>query len=145
MAQRPEVRSLLASDDPAAQLEGFGAIAVQVNERLGDLYRILLNAADADPEAATQLQELTQQRQQGQRAIARSLARRGALRSGLRERDAADLVHALLSPELYRLLVNDRRWSPERYAAWLTATRSEERRVGKECVSTCRSRGSQYT
>src|SRR3546814_19517728 len=24
-------------------------------------------------------------------------------------------------------------------------TRSEERRVGKECVSTCRSRGSQYT
>src|SRR3546814_17780501 len=25
-----------------------------------------------------------------------------------------------------------------------TRTRSEERRVGKECVSTCRSRGSQY-
>src|SRR3546814_14252930 len=26
-----------------------------------------------------------------------------------------------------------------------TVTRSEERRVGKECVSTCRSRGSLYT
>src|SRR3546814_18473457 len=117
MAQRPEVRSLLASDDPAAQLEGFVAIAVQVNERLGDLYRILLNAADADPEAATQLQELTQQRQQGQRAIARSLARRGALRSGLRERDAADLVPAPLSHEHYRLLLTTRARPPERSPA----------------------------
>src|SRR3546814_13417722 len=29
------------------------------------------------------------------------------------------------------------------YSAWLS-TRSEERRVGKECVSTCRSRWSPY-
>src|SRR3546814_15574749 len=32
---------------------------------------------------------------------------------------------------------------PEREGAW-TANRSEERRVGKECVSTCRSRWSPY-
>src|SRR3546814_9142214 len=30
------------------------------------------------------------------------------------------------------------------YHSWLFATRSEERRVGKECVSTCRSRWSPY-
>src|SRR3546814_16469193 len=29
-------------------------------------------------------------------------------------------------------------------AVWEVADRSEERRVGKECVSTCRSRWSQY-
>src|SRR3546814_15030921 len=29
-------------------------------------------------------------------------------------------------------------------AKWMTETRSEERRVGKECVSTCRSRWSPY-
>src|SRR3546814_4746960 len=29
-------------------------------------------------------------------------------------------------------------------AGWLRVTRSEERRVGKECVSTCRSRWSPY-
>ena len=40
--------------------------------------------------------------------MARSLARAGALREGLRERDAADVIHALASPEVYGLLVLDR-------------------------------------
>jgi hypothetical protein len=44
------------------------------------------------------------------------------LRPGLRQRDAADVVYALMSPELYRLLVVDRAWSPERYQRWLTTT-----------------------
>jgi hypothetical protein len=51
--------------------------------------------------------------------IARSLARSGTLRPGLRERDAADIIHALASPEVYGLLVFDRGWSGERYEKWL--------------------------
>ena len=34
-------------------------------------------------------------------------------------RDAADIIHALLSPELYRLLVADRGWTIERFERWL--------------------------
>ena len=79
-----------------------------------------MSAAGNDAEAAALLDALTHQRQQGQRQIARSLARAGALRPGLRERDAADVIHALLSPELYRLLVIDRGWTSERYQPWLT-------------------------
>jgi hypothetical protein len=37
------------------------------------------------------------------------------LRPKLRERDAADIIHALMSPEVYRLLVLDRGWQSERY------------------------------
>ena len=51
--------------------------------------------------------------------IAHSLARAGSLRPGLKERDAGDLIHALMSPEMYRLLVVDRGWKPERYERWL--------------------------
>ena len=122
LGERPEVRSLLEAADPATQLAGFVAISAQINARVAPLYGILVSAAGSDGDAATQLEELTRQRQQGQRAIARSLARGGALRAGLRERDAADLIHALLSPDLYRLLVVDRGWSPARYATWLEAT-----------------------
>ena len=122
MADRPEVRSLLASPDPRQQLTGFVEVAAGVNRRVGPLYRVLVSAAGTDREAAGLLDELTRQRQQGQRAIARSLARAGALRPGLRERDAADLIHALLSPEVYQLLVVDRGWKPERHARWLTGT-----------------------
>jgi AcrR family transcriptional regulator len=122
MADRPEVRSLVTGGDAEEQLAGFVQVVVQVNARIAPLYRILVSAAGTDAEAAALLDDLTRQRQQGQRMISRSLARAGALRSELRERDAADIVHALLSPELYGLLVVDRGWKPERYARWLEGT-----------------------
>src|SRR6266567_2802959 len=50
---------------------------------------------------------------------ARALARAGALRAKLRERDADDIIDALTSPEVYRTLVCDRGWPPERYEQWL--------------------------
>jgi AcrR family transcriptional regulator len=120
MAQRPHVRALLADPDPAVQLGGFVAIASDVNSRVAPIYLVLVSAAGADPEAAALLEELTSQRREGQRMVARSLARAGALRPELRERDAVDVIHALMSPEVYRLLVLDRHWKPPRYETWLT-------------------------
>jgi AcrR family transcriptional regulator len=125
-ADRPPVRELLADPDPRAQLAGFVAVTVQVNARVAPLYRILASAAGSDPDAAALLDELTRQRQEGQRLIARSLARAGALRPPLRERDAADIIHALMSPEVYRLLALDRSWKPERYERWLTAVLTDQ-------------------
>ena len=122
MADRPPVRSVLAAADARSKVAGFVAIAAQVNSRTAAIYRILVSAAASDPDAAVLLDELTRQRQDGQGRVARSLARTGALRPKLRERDAGDIVHALASPELYGLLVVDRGWSPERSEAWLTAT-----------------------
>jgi AcrR family transcriptional regulator len=122
MADRPQVRTLLAEPDPREQLAGFVAITAQVNARIAPLYRVLVSAAGTDADAAALLDTLTGQRQQGQRLVARSLASARALRPGIRERDAADIIHALLSPELYRLLVIDRGWEPERYQPWLTTT-----------------------
>jgi AcrR family transcriptional regulator len=122
LADRPPVRSLLADPDPRNRVAGFVAVAAQVNSRTAPIYRILVSAAASDADAATVLDDLTRERQQGQGRLARSLARAGALRPGLRERDAGDLVHALMSPEVYGLLVVDRGWPPERYERWLTDT-----------------------
>ena len=121
LAERPHVRSLFADPDPRNQLAGLVGIASQVNSRTGPIYRILVSAASSDPDAAGLLDELTRQRHEGQSRFARSLARGGALRPKLRERDAADIIHALTSPELYGLFVIDRGWSSERYERWLTA------------------------
>lgn len=120
VADRPHVRALLADPDPAAQLGGFVRHAAGLNSRTAPIYRILVSAAASDPDAAALLDELTGQRQRGQGLIARSLSRSGALRPELRQRDAADIIHALLSPELYRLLVVDRGWATPRYERWLT-------------------------
>ena len=122
VADRPAVRSLLSDPDPTKKLGAFVDVAAQVNARSSAIYRILVSAAAADPDAAALLDELTRQRQEGQGRIARSLSRSDALRAALRERDAGDIIHALASPEVYRLLVVDRGWPLDHYQTWLTET-----------------------
>jgi AcrR family transcriptional regulator len=119
MVDRPQVRALLSDEDPKKRLAGFAALLHEVLTRVGPVHRILADAARSDQDAASLLDEIAQQRHEGQRRIARSLARSGALRPELRERDAADIVHAIASPEVYALLVFDRGWSGDRYEKWL--------------------------
>jgi TetR/AcrR family transcriptional regulator, regulator of autoinduction and epiphytic fitness len=126
LEDRPHVRALLADPDPRNQLSGFAGITRGIMSRTEPLYRILVSAAGSDPDAAALLAEQTRHRQQGQARIARSLARAGALRPKLRERDAADIIHALMSPELYRLLTGDRGWTPERYEQWLKGVLTDQ-------------------
>jgi AcrR family transcriptional regulator len=122
LSDRPPVRSLLVDPDPKSMVESLVHFAAEVNARTAAIYRILTSAAASDTDAAALLDELTRQRQQGQGRVARALARGRALRPTLRERDASDIIHALVSPEVYGLLVVDRRWPPERYETWLTTT-----------------------
>jgi AcrR family transcriptional regulator len=122
LADRPVVRDLIDHPDPAHRITGFASIVARVNARVGPLYRILVSASGSDPAAAALLDELTRQRQDGQRALARSLAEAGALSPHLGERSAADVVHALASPEVYKLLVIDRSWTADRYERWLAET-----------------------
>ena len=121
MADRPQVRSLLGDPDPVQQVTGFAALLRDLMARTAPVHRLLADAARSDADAASLLAEIARQRQEGQRRIARSLARSGALKPGLRERDAADVIHALASPEVYGLLVFDRGWSGDRYEDWVRA------------------------
>lgn len=94
--------------------------------RTAVVHRPLADAARSDPKAAELLAEISRQRQQGQRQVAKGLARAGALRAGVAERDAADVIHALASPEVYGLLVADRGWSGARYERWLRDTLTQQ-------------------
>jgi AcrR family transcriptional regulator len=119
LEDRLHVRALLADPDPRNQLSGLARAIRGIMSRAEPLHRILVSAAGSDPDAAALLAELLRQRQHGHAQIARSLARAGALRPKLGERDADDIMHAVTSPEVYRLLVCDRAWPPERYEQWL--------------------------
>jgi len=119
---RPEVADLLAESDPRKQLAGFARINIAINTRSADVYRILVSAAGSDAEAADLLAQYVRRRDAGQGQIAGLLAREEALRPDLAERDAADIIHALMSPELYRLLVIERGWTPGHYEKWLAET-----------------------
>ena len=122
MGDRPGVRALLSDPDPARQLRGFARLSRDVMDRLAPVQQILVSAAGSDPDAAALLAEHTRQRQEGQGRIAEALAHAGALRDELDQRAAADIIHVLMSPEVYRLLVGDRHWGRDRYEQWLADT-----------------------
>lgn len=122
LPDRPKVKAALGDSEPTNQVAGFVAVAAEVNSRTAPVYRVLVGAAGADSDAAALLEDLNRQRREGQGQIVRSLARAGALRPGLRQRDAVDIVYTLMSPEVYRLLVVDGGWPLQRYERWLTQT-----------------------
>jgi AcrR family transcriptional regulator len=118
---RPAVVSLLDEPDPRKVLAAFAAITTEINVRTNDLYDLLSRAADSDAEAAELFASLCEQRDSGQGRIVGALHRKRALRDGMSLSEATDVVHALMAPEVYRLLVTDRGWSPERYQGWATS------------------------
>ena len=126
VAERPHVTSLLATPQPEDLLARLAAMSVEINTRTAPIYGVLVSAAGADPDAAALLDDLTRQRQTGQGNVAAALTRSKSLRPGVRAQDAADVIHALASPELYRLLVIDRNWPDDRYQRWLADTLAQQ-------------------
>lgn len=124
--ERPNVAALLDEPDTRRVLAGLAAVTTQINLRTNDLYNMLSRAADSDTGAAVLVGTLREQRQRGQGEIVRNLHRRHRLRAGLSARDAADIVHALMSPEVYRLLVTDRGWTADRYGQWMADTLAQQ-------------------
>jgi len=122
LPERRRVQDAVADPDPRHRIAAFVDIAAEVNARTAPVYRILIGAASSDPDATALFDDLNAQRRAGQGQLARALDRSGALRSGLRARDAADIIYTLMSPEVYRLLVLDSGWSAKRYARWVTDT-----------------------
>ena len=80
---------------------------------------MIAGAAGADPEIAAIHQQQRQPRYRDERRIARSLARTGALREGLSETQAADIIWAIGTTRTYRALVGERQWTTDHYEHWL--------------------------
>lgn len=122
VASRPVAQAAVAEPSPQSRVAQFVAIMVDVNVRIGRLYWVVFRAAHSDPGARDLLESLDTQRARGQGMLTASLHEDGALRPGLSPDEARDIVHAVMSPETYRLLVTDRGWTTERYQQWLTET-----------------------
>ena len=79
-------------------------------------------AASADPGIAALRDRGKDERFVGQRELLRIVAGHTDLRESIDLDGAADILYALGSPEIYRLLVVDRGWSGDRFESWYGAT-----------------------
>src|SRR5215472_9814222 len=67
-------------------------------------------------------QQVESRRRANQARLAAYLEERGLLRSNLALDEATDIIWALTSYDVYRALIGERRWPPDRYQAWLATT-----------------------
>jgi AcrR family transcriptional regulator len=118
--ERPEVVALRREPDPVRYVAGFARLAHEVAQRLDPIYELVEAAVAVDPDSAELLAMMREQRFVGQSRIAGDLADRNALRKGVSASQAQDVIYALFSPELRRVLLSQRGWAATTYVRWLT-------------------------
>ena len=106
-----------AETDPATVLRGLGTLTAEVAPRIAPLLLLLVTAADGDPTLTELHAELENARLARMTHIARNLAAKTPLRRNVD--DTADIMWTYSSPELYRLLVLTRGWTPDRYGRFV--------------------------
>ena len=113
------LEELRATEDPSWQLSLVAQITRRAYEPLVSSFELLRTAGAVAPELADVAQQVEARRRQNQARLIASLHKEGALCHGLEAEEATDVLWALTSYDLYRMLVVEQRWEPERYEMWL--------------------------
>ena len=120
VGDQPWFRRVLDEPDPRIQLRLNAENSLMVKQRAGPIMAVIQAAAPGDPEIGALWQRIQTEFHANQREVVESLHRTRALRKGLGVDVAADILWTLNHPGVYRSLVDDRGWTPERYERWLT-------------------------
>ena len=113
------IAEVRAAEDPTRRLALVAQITRQAYEPLANELELLRTASAVAPELAELGSLVETRRRENQARLMASLHEQGVLRPGLSLEEAADILWALTSYDLYRMLVVDQRWEHEHYETWL--------------------------
>jgi AcrR family transcriptional regulator len=113
---------LATEDDPRRQLRLIVDFDVRLFTQGADLFAAVRNAGPHDRALERLRIEGENRRRKGLASVVRAWSQKGALRSGLSEEEALDVMWAMTSDLFYTLFVRGNRWPVERYKAWLAVT-----------------------
>jgi AcrR family transcriptional regulator len=119
LLDRPGPQAVRRERNQRRQLAAFAADVSAIIERARPVDDIIRGAAAVDADIAALRRRAQDHRYRNMGQLVSWLAATGRLRGGLGEKEAADIVWTMTSPEVHRLLRAERGWSSERYAAWL--------------------------
>ena len=110
----------MAEPDAARKLDLAAKWIRQQMERSSDVIRAFREGSRLDAEVAEDHRRILDNRSRSMARVIDSLA--DALDPRVSKREATDLLWAFSNEELYRELVEERGWSPERFERWLATT-----------------------
>jgi AcrR family transcriptional regulator len=118
LQQREAFQNMLAATDKDTLLDRLADLSESVHRRSWDVLEIVRGAASSDPAIAELHEQRRRARHANQKTVAKRLEELGALRDPMTVDTAADLLWLYTSPEIYRMLVIEQRWSAKRYRNW---------------------------
>jgi AcrR family transcriptional regulator len=114
-----EVRSIPSARD---HLAGYAGLVTEIFARMSGVYEAIREGSRSDAEVGALWTQINEERRRGAATIVADVRARAKLRRGLDADRAADVVWVLNDPGVFHMLVRNRGWSPEQYAAWLSRT-----------------------
>lgn len=117
--RRDYVHAIRKATDPVAKLGIYANAIATLQLRLAPLLQVLTAATAAHPDLAVLWQQIAARRATNMLEFARDLKSTGRLRPDLSVETAADIIWSMNAPEYYLLLVGQRGWSSEQFAAYL--------------------------
>ena len=114
---RPDAHAVRDEPDQRRQLHLFARDMAAISARVRPVYEILRTASAVEPEMAAIRAEMDDYRLRNMRRAAEWIAANGPLRVDIDR--ASEIIWALASPDLARMLCDGRNWTEDEYAEWL--------------------------
>lgn len=116
------VGQALSASDPEVRVRFAARIARQIRDAQSATFDLLRGAGVVAPELAKLEKQRERLRYQREEDMITSLREAGRLRPELDHGTARDIFWMFTGGDVYRMLVRERGWSPQKYQDWLADT-----------------------
>ena len=119
-AQRDYVARIVATPSAADKIAIYANAITEIQRRMAPVFLALRDAAVTDRDCAALWAEIAERRARNMLLFAADLRSTGELRDDLTDQQVADIIWSMNAAEYWVLLVEERSWTPEQFAAWVT-------------------------
>ena len=116
------VREALKANDAETRLRLVANVARQLRSAQSTAFDLMRGAGVVAPQLAKLAQQRERLRYEKEESMISFLRNAAALRPGLSHKTARDIFWMLTGGDVYRMLVRERGWSPQKYQNWLADT-----------------------
>jgi AcrR family transcriptional regulator len=110
------------AEDPVLRLRCAASIARQIYDAERSVIDVMGGASVVSPDLAAKMQTKELRRRSSQAQSITLLSESGLLKDGLDDETASDILWTLTGRDIYRMLVQVRGWSADKYQNWLADT-----------------------
>jgi AcrR family transcriptional regulator len=120
VTQRPDAQAIRDEVDQRTQIELLAKFIAGISTELRPVFEILRTASAVEPAMAKVFEEMDRFRMNNMQTYAKWIATRGPLRVSTRR--AGEIIWALASLDVARMLCDEIGWTESQHARWLSDT-----------------------